>query len=277
MGRSRSAGVDPAGITPDDINRPVWTRSASEFEYQLGWLDRGEETSLLRVADEVRGGPLLDLGVGAGRSTSLMRMLGADYVGVDYTPSMIESCRRRFPTERFELADARDLSMFPDGYFALVLFTFNGIDAVGHEDRLRIIGEARRVLRPGGYFVFNSHNHDGPSFTDSPWNLRPLTPMAPRRIAYNVVRRVAELPFSVANFRRLKAESSDEGTHAMYPSASHRFGLVVYFTTVDAQLDALTQAGFAPVEIYTDLDGERIEATADTRRNVWLYFVARAT
>ena len=63
----------------------------------------------------------------------------------------------------------------------------------------------------------------------------------------------------------------------MYPSASHRFGLVVYFTTVDAQLDALTHAGFAPVEIYRDLDGERIEATTDTRRNVWLYFVARAT
>ncbi len=277
MGQSRNAGPDPSGTTPDDINRPVWNRSTSDFEYQLGWLDRGEETSMLRVADEVRGGPLLDLGVGGGRTTSLLRMLSAEYVGVDYTPSMIESCRRRFPTERFELADARDLSVFPDGYFAAVLFAFNGIDAVGHEDRQRIIGEVRRVLRPGGYFVFNSHNHDGPSFTDRPWNLRPLTPMAPRRIAYNVLRRVAELPVSVANFRRLQAGSSDDGTHAMYPSASHRFGLVVYFTTVAAQREALAEAGFDPVEIYTDLDGARIEATADTRRNVWLYFVARAT
>ncbi len=262
--------------TPDEVNRAVWQESAEVFEGLLGWLDRGEEISMLAVASAVRGEPVLDLGVGGGRTTSLLRMLTDDYVGLDYTPAMVEACRRRFPAEHFVHGDARDLSAFPDGHFALVFFSFNGIDAVDHDDRLRILSEARRVLRPGGYFVFNSHNHDGPSFSDRPWNMRPLTPLPARRVVYNVLRRTAELPFSVANFRRLRAASCDTGTYGLHPSASHRFGIVIYFSTAIAQRDALLDAGFDAVDLYTDVDGARIDAAADTSRCVWLYYVARA-
>ena len=43
----------------------------------------------------VRGQPILDLGVGGGRTVPLLRAVSSDYVAVDYTPAMGEACRRR--------------------------------------------------------------------------------------------------------------------------------------------------------------------------------------
>jgi ubiquinone/menaquinone biosynthesis C-methylase UbiE len=188
---------------------------------------------------------------------------------------MVDAARRRFASETFVVGDARDLSAFPSEHFGLVLFSFNGIDAVDHDGRAQILREVRRVIRPGGYFVFNSHNHDGPSFRDRPWNFRPLTPLPARRAVYNLVRRVVELPHSVPNFRRLRAVSRDEGTHGVHPSASHRFGIVIYFASMAAQVDALDDAGFDSVEVYADVDGRRVAPDADTGQFVWLYYVAR--
>src|ERR1019366_8247253 len=59
---------------------------------------------------------------------------------------------------RFEIGDARDLSRFGDGEFDVVLFSFNGMDYISHEDRLRVLAPVRRVLRPGGTFFFSAHS-----------------------------------------------------------------------------------------------------------------------
>ena len=66
---------------------------------------------------------------------------------------MVSICKTRFPHARFELGDARDLSRWPGGHFALVVFSGNGLCMVGHADRLRVIAEVFRVLRPGGVLV----------------------------------------------------------------------------------------------------------------------------
>ena len=97
---------------------------------------------------------MLDIGVGAGRTTKHFAGLVKEYVGVDYSITMIKACREKFPQYRLEVADARNLSLFDDAYFDFVLFSFNGIDAVEHQDRLAILREIRRVLRKGGYFCF---------------------------------------------------------------------------------------------------------------------------
>jgi ubiquinone/menaquinone biosynthesis C-methylase UbiE len=89
---------------------------------------------------------VLDLGVGAGRTVPWLAPSAASYVGVDYSDAMIEQCRTRFPHYRFEYGDARDLARFAAGAFDFALFSFNGIDFVGHEDRQTILREAARVL-----------------------------------------------------------------------------------------------------------------------------------
>lgn len=108
------------------------------------------------------GSDVLDLGVGAGRTVDPLRARARRYVGVDYAPNMIESCRARFPDVEFHVGDAADLSRFDDESFDAVVFSFNGIDCLYPGDaRLRCLEECRRVLRPSGAFVLSVHNPAG--------------------------------------------------------------------------------------------------------------------
>lgn len=106
-----------------------------------------------------QGSAILDLGVGGGRTTRYLAKQASRYVGVDYSVSMIEACRTKFPDLEFVVADAADLSVFPDAAFDVVIFAFNGIDYVlPEQSRRRCFGHIRRVLKVGGVVVFSSHN-----------------------------------------------------------------------------------------------------------------------
>jgi ubiquinone/menaquinone biosynthesis C-methylase UbiE len=105
------------------------------------------------------GADILDLGVGGGRTTSYLKAMVRHYVGVDYAPEMIEICRAKYPSVDFRTADASDLSIFPDGSFDAVVFSFNGIDyIVPDAGRQRCLQGCHRVLRKGGTLLFSSHN-----------------------------------------------------------------------------------------------------------------------
>ena len=55
---------------------------------------------------------------------------------------------------------------FPDAAFDIVAFSYNGLDAVGFEDRHVVLDEVARVLAPGGVFAFSSLNRDGPGYAN---------------------------------------------------------------------------------------------------------------
>jgi SAM-dependent methyltransferase len=72
---------------------------------------------------------------------------------------MIRVCRSKFPHLRFNVADASDLSQFPDGSFDAVVFSFNGPDHLApDEKRENCLRECHRVLKAGGVYIFSSHN-----------------------------------------------------------------------------------------------------------------------
>jgi SAM-dependent methyltransferase len=120
-----------------------------------------ERTFLAAQTDWLAGVRMLDLGVGAGRTTPFFAPKVKEYLGVDYAPEMVEVCREKFgqwPNVAFECLDARDLGPLPDAGFDFVFFSFNGIDCVDWEGRERVLREVERITRPGGRFFFSFHN-----------------------------------------------------------------------------------------------------------------------
>jgi ubiquinone/menaquinone biosynthesis C-methylase UbiE len=127
-----------------------------------------------------RGMAILDLGVGGGRTTPYLSGIASRYVGVDYSEGMIDACRRKFPHLEFEVADASDLSRFADASFDSVVFSYNGLDClVPYEKREKCLRECHRVLKPGGFYIFSSHNPRG-LFLDWRWDRDRLRRLAQR-------------------------------------------------------------------------------------------------
>ncbi len=104
------------------------------------------------------GSEVLDLGVGGGRTTPFLSARAGNYVGVDYSPAMIELCRQKFPTLNFFETDAADLSRFSSSSFHTIVMAFNGIDYLNQQSRASCLRECHRVLKQNGVLIFSSHN-----------------------------------------------------------------------------------------------------------------------
>src|SRR5690348_5879799 len=83
----------------DRINQRTYSRPGvlRQFESATGWLEPGERIAIERVADAVRGGAILDIGIGGGRTAPLLGEISKNYRGIDYSPAMVQVARRRFP------------------------------------------------------------------------------------------------------------------------------------------------------------------------------------
>ena len=109
--------------------------------------------------------PLLELGCGAGRIAIGLYELGyKNVLATDYAKKMVQAGRhlaRKLEYRiAFRLADAQSLE-FEDNIFDGAIFGFNGWTQIpGAENRQRALHEIYRVLRPGAYFVFTTHDRD---------------------------------------------------------------------------------------------------------------------
>ncbi len=256
-------------------NRATWSRASSRRWLDVAESDRGEHVALDRVRDEVRGKPILDLGVGTGRTIPLLASLTHDYRAFDYLAPMVEVCRARHPNARVEIGDARDLVDCPSRHFGLVFFSFNGIDAVTHDDRRRVLGEMRRVLRDDGVVIFSTLNLEGPAFRERPW--RPST--GPSRSALRRIARKARVwasvPFDVVRFARLRLRAERGEGWAVAPLSAHHYGVLAHFTTFERQLQELREAGLnRDVVVIESERGEIVTSQNDTSASSWFHFIA---
>jgi len=257
----------------DVVNKKVWknTRGYTDAE---GFTDDGEKAAYSAIAEQVRGQPILDLGVGGGRSIPLFTALTRDYVAIDYSPEMVAGAKRRFPQVDVRQGDARDLSAFGDGTLGLVAFSFNGIDCVDRDGRRRVMEEARRVLRPGGIFWFSTLNKDGPGRRMRPWI--PELELKPSWAWLGVPRALLRTPRRVYNYFSNRELWRDGGDWCLAPLSAHDYRLVVHFTTLQATLNELRAAGFnAEPDVFECSFGRRVTLADELSGVFWFHVLAR--
>jgi SAM-dependent methyltransferase len=153
----------------EDVNRSVY-HSRGVYRYYLSKTLSPAEAACVEKYDAwIRGRDVLDVGVGAGRTTHHLAPMARRYEALDYSPVMVDYVKRHFPGISVRQADFSDLSAFDAGSFDFVFATDNVIDALSHEHRLRAVSEVARVLRPGGVFAFTSHNLNYKRARSNPW------------------------------------------------------------------------------------------------------------
>jgi SAM-dependent methyltransferase len=140
--------VDPDAVV--QVEREAWTRSAPIYAENTAKLTSQAVGHLLAAAHLTRDSRALEVGCGPGHITAMMADTGATVTGVDLVPAMIETARTLHPGIEFVEANAEQLP-FADDTFDVVLTNF----VIHHFARPDVAcTEIRRVLKPGGRFVF---------------------------------------------------------------------------------------------------------------------------
>ncbi|MDQ0143537.1 class I SAM-dependent methyltransferase [Cupriavidus necator] len=263
----------------DRINRRAWASWGATrwFGTMTDWTDPGEAAALSYVAQDARDTPVLDVGVGGGRTVAMLRALSHDYLAIDYTARLVQVCRRNHPGVAVRLMDARDLSALADNSFGLVVFSFNGIDAVDYAGRGAILREFARVLRPGGLLLFSTHNLHGPSYRENlsvflrppAWSANPL------RVGLNAARMVVNLPLATVNYLRHSRLNQECDGYAVRVCAAHKFGIVIVYTDRTAQQRALAEVGLSTEAVFGDLSATPLADGAGVEDIRWFHFIAR--
>ena len=114
---------------------------------------------VLELCEPVKGLEILDLGCGEGYCSRELKRRGAGRVlGIDISDEMIAAaCYEEKETPlgiQYARGTADDLSEVPDGSFdsCLAMFLYNYMST---ERMKQSMAEVRRVLKPGGRFVFS--------------------------------------------------------------------------------------------------------------------------
>jgi SAM-dependent methyltransferase len=146
---------------------PRRVEHVSAFEGYQRWADTYDATPNPVVAMDQRhtlpylapraGEDILDAGCGTGRSLPVMAAAGARPVGLDFSIEMLKVARRRLPGARLAAADLQRAFPLRNRRFDAALCALVG----EHLPRLSdTFAEVRRVLRPGGRFVFSVYHPD---------------------------------------------------------------------------------------------------------------------
>ena len=252
----------------DRISRSVYHAPDIARHYQSRSLTAAETAALLKYQAAFAGRDVLDLGVGTGRTTWYLQPLARRYLGVDYSPGMVESFRAALPGIDVRQADIRDLSELESGSFDFVLGSCNVIDALSHFDRLLALRGLRRLLRSGGLLVFSSHNRAVPAAFGGPRLQRSRNPVTQAQHVLVYLKRLV----NHARFRRLRRS---EPEYALLHDAAHDYSLLHYYVDRETQRKQLERAGLRLLDVFAASGRAAGAEEIDTESSSLLYVCRR--
>lgn len=219
-------------------------------EYMNNDLYPAEHIVIEKFAKKWPNIKMLDIGIGAGRTTYHFAPITKHYTGIDYAQGMLEYCKTKIvKTNNTTLlhGDARDLSRFYAEGFDFVMFSMGGIDTVCHEERLNILTEIKKVLAKGGHFFFTTHSirafRNSRAYPEFKW-------YSPFRSLYYFFK---NMKFN----RKLKSMYGDSEVKEirkcnwkMLKTGDHDFQIDVFHINPVVQIEQLNDLGFHVESVY---------------------------
>jgi SAM-dependent methyltransferase len=131
----------------------AWSQSReSSLFIEAKWMKRFE--ALLSP-----GSAVLDIGCGAGRPLAEYFVKNQfEVVGVDSSPTLISTCRARFPAQNWIVADMRTLSL---GRLFQGLIAWDSFFHLSHADQRAMFAIFRKHAAPGAALIFTSGAEHG--------------------------------------------------------------------------------------------------------------------
>ena len=123
----------------------IWNATTYDEAHGYVWRLGAGLVGLLAAGPGER---VLDLGCGTGHLAAEIARSGAEVVGIDSSPEMVEQARCNYPELRFEVADSTDFS-FPEPFDAV----FSNAALHWMRPPERVAGCVARTLKPGGRLV----------------------------------------------------------------------------------------------------------------------------
>jgi ubiquinone/menaquinone biosynthesis C-methylase UbiE len=230
------------------------------------YLDKPEVMLLYKFWEKLKNMRMLDIGVGGGRTTFYFAPRVRSYVGIDYSEKMVEICKKRFPNLNFSQCDVRNMQIFKDDYFDLVLFSFNGIDSIDHDDRLTALREIKRVCKKsGGVFFFSSHNLNFvPYWFSFKYSLDPFITC---RNLYKYI---------LLKFKNINVDY--EKGYVIINDGAHNFKFKQYYISPKEQIRQLKNVGFKDISIYKFNSGTEITNQNELQNDIdpWVHYLCES-
>lgn len=252
-------------------NKNIYSSWAAVKKYSKQNFIFPEEKFLLNQMSKMkqRYFTFLDMGVGAGRTTVHFKDMCQNYIGIDYSESMIKYCSNEFRNVKncdFFHLDACNMHSVEDDSIDISLFSFNGIDYVSLEKRINILREVRKKTKNKGFFVFSAHN-----INYLPKLLKIYFPKNPIKIPSAIYRY-----FGIRMFNDLNVWEQKNDFIQISDGDSNNFNLKTSYINPIFQINMLNENGFKNVKVILN----EYESTSDQNvieniDNPWIYYICQ--
>lgn len=224
-----------------------------------------EKQILSIIQEDLNGSKVLDIGVGAGRTTLHFSKKAKFYIGIDYSSEMIKRCKERYANIdniTFKVFDIRNLDTFDRDYFDIVLFSYNGLDYMKFSDRSKALKNINRVLKYEGKFIFSTHN-----IMSIEQHYKLYKGFNPILFIKRLIKVIKLLAFNGFPKKYLNID------YTTFIDGAHNFNLITTFVSLFSQIEALYSFGYNNIRTFSSNNGDEIMLEdLGTYTEPWIYF-----
>lgn len=240
-----------------DKNLNAWTNKLLVNTYNDYELFIAEKKILSKL--NLKNKEILDVGIGTGRTTNYLIKQSTKYIGIDYSPEMIKSAKKKFPKINLHVEDIRKIKY--KNKFDFAFFSYNGIDYLKNKERHHAFLKLHASLKKNGYFLYSFHNYDGYN------SKKPLFQNNSRNI-FLKIKSFFRYIICTYNYNKLKKEENDFHNYGYFIDGGGYFNLITQYTKIKSEYSFLKKYF---IVTFFNINGKKINPKE--KQTDWMIYV----